>query len=264
MNGLKKEIAAINNGQWVILIILSMAVNVVILIGVVMLTSTTKLELLLAGSVIEYTRTPLPTFTSTPTNQPHATLIGTRVPTWTPTVTPTSADTATPTPRPTRRVIAASAAIAAIDLPSPTPTNSPTPAYDFVGTVRQMTPCENQGNHHIFAYVRDRDGHGIPNMRMRVSWPTGEAFLMTGDKMQDAGLADFAMFKGSYNIEVVGAGSSQLIGPISPDIPQNETCEQNGNTEANSLFHYSFEVIFTRMRPWFRTYANTSPQPSPT
>jgi hypothetical protein len=127
------------------------------------------------------------------------------------------------------------------------PTETPTPAYDYIGTMRQLTPCENAGNHHIFAYVRDRNGQSIPGIKMRVSWPNGEAFLVTGTKIQDAGLADFAMFKGSYYIEVVGA-SSQVIGPISPDIPLNELCAETGNGVANSLYHYSFEVIFTKAR----------------
>jgi hypothetical protein len=65
--------------------------------------------------------------------------------------------------------------------------------------------------------------------------------------MEDPGLTDFAMFKGSYFVEVMD-GFSQVMGPISPDIAQNEECAATGNGVANSLFHYSFEVVFTKVR----------------
>ncbi len=65
--------------------------------------------------------------------------------------------------------------------------------------------------------------------------------------MQDPGLADFAMFKGVYYVEMLG-GLSPLLGPISPDIPRSEMCAATGNGVANSLYHYSFEVIFTKAR----------------
>jgi hypothetical protein len=132
----------------------------------------------------------------------------------------------------------------------PVPTNTPTPAFDYRGTIRQLTPCENAGKHHIFAYARDQQGNGIPGVKMKVSWvggSGGEAILTTGTKMEDPGLTDFAMFKGTYFIEVLD-GSSEVIGPISPDIPHNEMCAETGNGVANSLFHYSFEVIFTKVR----------------
>jgi hypothetical protein len=116
--------------------------------------------------------------------------------------------------------------------------------------MRQLTPCENAGKHHIFAYVRDPAGNGIPGVKMRVFWEGGnggEAILTTGTKIEDPGLTDFAMFKGSYFVEVLD-GLSQVIGPISPDIPLDELCAETGNGVANSLYHYSFEVIFTKVR----------------
>lgn len=90
----------------------------------------------------------------------------------------------------------------------------------------------------------------MPDVNLKVSWPGGEgseAFMKTGTKAEDPGLADFAMFKGSYYVEVAD-GFSEVIGPISPDIPLNEVCVTSGNTQANSLYHYSFEVIFTKVR----------------
>ena len=115
---------------------------------------------------------------------------------------------------------------------------------------KKKDQCENAGKHHIFAYVRDAAGNSIPGVKIRIAWEGGnggEAIITTGTKMEDPGLADFAMFKGTYFAEVVD-GLSQKVGPISPDIPRNETCAETGNGVANSLFHYSFEVIFTKVR----------------
>jgi hypothetical protein len=245
MNNLQKELTAVTNQQWTILISLLTLVNLVILGGLVWLMVIQQVpggfRRVLAAPP---TRTPNPTFTVSAGFLAFATPTGTFVPTWTPTITPTPAPTETPTitPIPTRTLIRATAVL------PPTPT--PTPEYDYIGTVRQMTPCENEGKHHIFAYVRDPNGVGLPGVKMRVFWSGGnggEATLVTGTKIEDPGLADFAMFKGSYFIEVMD-GTSQVLGPISPDIGLNETCESSGNTEANSLYHYSFEVVFTKVR----------------
>lgn len=246
MNKFRADIAAITDQQWTILISLLTLVNMVVLGGLVWLLviqSTGRFPLVLAQAPA--TRTPFPTFTPTGTGIPGATAIGTIVPTWTPSITPTPTETPIPTEttRPTAAPFRATSTPVA-------PTETPTPMFDYVGTVRQLTACENAGKHHIFAHVRDTAGNGIPGIRMKVSWvggSGGEAILTTGTKMEDAGLADFAMFKGSYMIEVLD-GLSQVVGPISPDIPLNEECAETGNGVANSLFHYSFEVIFTKVR----------------
>lgn len=243
MSKLKKELSTITSQQWTVLITLLTLVNVVVLGGMVWLLaghSTGDFRRVLAQAPA--TRTPMPTFTPTGTNQPPATPLSTPVPTWSPTITPTPTETGTPTPAPTQTVIRATKA--------PVPTNTPTPAYDYVGTLRQLTACENQGKHHIFVYTRDQQGNSLPGLKLRVFWhggSGGEAIITTGTKIEDPGLADFAMFKGEYFIEVMD-GISQVIGPISPDIPHNELCKENGNGVANSLYHYSFEVIFTKVR----------------
>lgn len=240
MRRLKSEVAAISDQQWTVLISLLTLVNMVVLGGLVWLLviqSTGRFPIVLAQAPA--TRTPQPTFTPGFSNILLATPLNTRVPTWTPTITPTPTDTPTATPSPTKTPFRATRA--------PEPTATPTPEFDYIGTIRQLTPCENAGKHHIFAYVRDQNGNGIPGMKMKVHWDGGEAILTTGTKMEDPGLADFAMFKGVYHIEVLD-GLSQVIGPISPDIPQNELCPETGNGVANSLFHYSFEVIFTKVR----------------
>lgn len=243
---LKREVSAITDQQWTFLISILTLVNMVILGGLVWLLalqSSGRFPVVLAQGA--FTRTPMPTFTPTP-GFIIATPSNTRVPTWTPTMTPP----VTPTDEPTVIIEATSTPTPIRATAVPVPTDTPTPAYDYIGTVRQLTPCENAGKHHIFAYVRDQQGNGMPGMKLRVSWQGGnggEAVLNTGTKMEDPGLTDFAMFKGSYFIEVLD-GVSQVLGPISPDIPQNETCPESGNTVANSLYHYSFEVVFTKVR----------------
>ena len=188
------------------------------------------------------TRTPLPTFTSTPLPP---TPTNTRVPTWTPTptdtptVTPTPTDTPTNTPQPP----AVQGPVA-----TSTPIPTPTPNVDFVVSVRQLSACENEGKHHLFIYVKDINGQGIAGARVRVSWAGGEATMVTGDKTHiDPGFVDFAMFKGNYTVEVLDH-TTEIAGPITPDIPRNELCAETGNSVANSLFHYSYEVIFQKVR----------------
>lgn len=245
MKNFKTELSAITSQQWTVLISLLTLVNIVVLGGLVWLLtiqSPGSFQRVLAQAPA--TRTPFPTFTPTPTSLPPPTPVSTHVPTWTPTITPPSLPTETPTitPLPTQTPIRATRV--------PIPTNTPTPEFDYIGTVRQMTPCENEGKHHIFAYVRDREGNGIPGVKLRVFWvggSGGEAIITTGTKIEDPGLTDFAMFKGSYFIEVLD-GTSQVLGPISPDIPRSELCPETDNGVANSLFHYSFEVIFTKVR----------------
>ncbi len=244
MKNLSKDLSRITNEQWTVLISLLTLVNLVILGGLVWLMAIQQPS----GSfgrvfAAPATRTPEPTFTPDG-GLAFATPINTKVPTWTPSITPTPEPTRTPTVT----LIPTKTPIRATRVQPPTATS--TPEYDYIGTVRQLTPCENEGKHHIFAYVRDINGVGIPGIKMRVFWQGGnggEATLVTGTKMEDPGLTDFAMFKGSYFVEVLD-GISQVVGPVSPDIPQNETCDKSGNSEANSLYHYSFEVVFTKVR----------------
>jgi hypothetical protein len=123
---------------------------------------------------------------------------------------------------------------------------------DFrVKSVRQLTPCENRGKHHIFVKVEDANGVGIDGMPVKIQWAPGEdGSIITPTETKtdltgqlDPGHIDFAMFKGSYTVEVQG-GTSEVAGPVSPDFGQNESCGDDAT--ANSLFHISFEVIFQR------------------
>lgn len=247
--------------QWLMLISLLVVLNMTVMMGMVVLMAydvapeTMNLQqMVMAGA--PSTKTPLPTFTPPPpravaaTSTPLPTATSTLVATLTPSITPTPTETPTPTitpipptSTPTSPPIQARAWVVASATPQPTPT----PDVDFLASVRQLTACENAGKHHIFVYVLDQQGQGMPNMQVRVTWVGGEAILTTGDKGSNPGLVDFAMFKGTYRVELVNA-SSQVIDGITPDIPRDEMCDETGNPVGNSLFHYSYEVTFTKVR----------------
>ncbi len=260
MKYLGHELARLSLQQWLTLISLLVVLNMVVMGGIVwLIASDIAPEALSIKQVIlaqaPFTRTPQPTFTPIPSTAtaPTSTLppspTNTGVPTWTPSITPTPLPTftftPTPIPPPTRPFQRALAQVRILATPIPAPTS--TPNVDFWATVRQLTACENQGKHHIFVYVVDGQGNGLPNQQVKISWVGGEAVLTTGTKRDHPGLADFAMFKGNYFAEMLNA-SSNRVGPISPNIPRNETCAENNNPEANSLYHYSFVVMFKKMR----------------
>ncbi|MCS7259656.1 MAG: cyclic nucleotide-binding domain-containing protein [Anaerolineae bacterium] len=201
------------------------------------------------------TVTPTPTHTPTPTDTPTITPTptGTLLPTWTPTptITPTPTRTpsptpppATPTPRPRVR-----ATRAPTDTPTPLPT--PTPDVDYIITsVRQLTPCENEGKHHIFVHVIDQFGNGIDGVPIKICWGPSDkdcARPLTETKSRGKGWVEFAMFKGTYNVRVDGAKSMVASG-ITPDYQLDEMCPETGNPVANSRYHASFEVIFQKIR----------------
>jgi hypothetical protein len=61
----------------------------------------------------------------------------------------------------------------------------------------------------------------------------------------EAGRIDFAMFKGTYQVQIM-SGSSDIAEHITPDFATNRTCEEDGDTNAISLYHSSFEVTFQK------------------
>lgn len=199
------------------------------------------------------TATPTPTETSTPTETPTptSTVTETPLPTWTPTPTntPTPTETPTPvfTPTPTETPTRAFTRAPLPPTDTPTPEATPTPAVDFaLVSIRQLTPCENHGNHHIFIKVRDATGQGINGVPVKIQWAaTADGFVVakTETKENTPGRIDFAMFKGTYTVEIQGATSQKAEG-ITPDFGINEPCGEDGT--ANSLYHQSFEVIFQR------------------
>lgn len=204
------------------------------------------------------TATPTPSHTPTPTHTPTQTPTPTHTPiptnTPTPTLTPTPTETPTPifTPTPTDTPTRAFTSTPAPPTETPTVTPTPTPDVDFrVKSVRQLTPCENRGKHHIFIKVEDPTGQGIDGVPVKIEWapgPDGNVTVPTETKTNllgqpEPGHIDFAMFKGNYKVEVQG-GSSEFAGPVTPDYGTNEECGED--VQANSLYHISFEVIFQR------------------
>jgi len=193
-----------------------------------------------------HTPTHTPTVTPTPTETP--------IPTWTPTPTPTNTplpptatptnppDTPTPTPPPYTPTPRA-------PTDTPTPEATPTPDVDYIiAGVRQLTACENQGKHHIFAHLVDAAGNGLNDQRIKICWGPNEgdcAFPVTESKERGKGWVEFAMFKGVYSVQVDGA-KSQVASGITPDFQLDEICAENDNPVANSRFHASFEVLIQR------------------
>jgi hypothetical protein len=254
LDRLNAQLQDVSISDWKLLISLLIVANVAAMTSLGWLVLTRKnpesspLEARVLAQVPP-TRTPLPTFTSTPTSTSTPKPTNTLVPTWTPTPTGTPTITPTPTETPTQLPTSIPQPAAA---PRPTatftPAPTPTPNVDFQVNIRQLTACENEGKHHLFIYVKDIQGQGLPGVRVRVGWPGGEATMMTGEKTHiGPGFVDFAMFKGSYTVQVLDY-VSEIGGPITPDIPRSELCEETGNPVANSLFHYSYEVTFQKVR----------------
>jgi hypothetical protein len=187
------------------------------------------------------TRTLRPTFTSTPT--PTDTPTSTPTPTVTPTFTPIPTDTPIP-PTHTPKPVAPKPTQA-----PPTPTDVPVtvPDVDYqVVKVRRLSACENHGNHNIYINVIDKDGNGIPWVKVWVSWGPDGAELETGHKPESGdGYVDFPMFKGTHTVEIMNA-RSEIAQGITPDIPVGERCDETGEDFGNSLYHYSYEVEFQR------------------
>jgi hypothetical protein len=114
-----------------------------------------------------------------------------------------------------------------------------------VSSVRQLTACENMGKHHIFVQVVDTLGHGLPDIPVKIAWgpdPGDTSY----PKTDATGWVEFAMFHGVYSVQVA-TGASQVASGLTPDLPSEEVCEDNG-TIGNSPGHYSYEVVFTQVR----------------
>jgi hypothetical protein len=190
-----------------------------------------------------FTPTPTPTVTPTPTETP--------IPTWTPTPTATNTPlppTATPT-NPPATPTPPSTPTPRAPTNTPTPEPTPTPDADYIiASVRQLTPCENEGKHHIFVHAIDAAGSGLNGLPIKICWGPGEADCarpITETKDRGAGWVEFAMFKGVYTVQVE-SGKSQVASGITPDFQVDELCPETGNAVANSLYHASFEVTIQR------------------
>jgi hypothetical protein len=240
------DLSTLTTREWITIIVLLLILNCLVLGAFVWLIGWGDLEpdtSFITGLVLAEAPPPIPTRTPYPTFTPTPTHTSTPLPTYTPTPTPKATLAPTNTPKPTATRKPKPRPPTAI----PLPTDTPTPAVDFrVVSVRRLTACENHGMHHIFINVYDKDGKGIPGIRLRVSWLTDSVIAETGHKLDvHPGYVEFAMFKGSYTVEVLD-GTSEVAGPVSPDIPESEGCTETGNPIGNSLYHYSFEVIFQK------------------
>ncbi len=196
-----------------------------------------------------------PTFT--PTLIPSKTAPPTAIPKASPTLV-AIAPTNTPPPAPTQRSA------------PPTPTHapagpvvaevsSPTPNVDYkLTSVRRLTACENGGNHHLFVLVLDKDGNGISNTEVEFIWASGSVRDRTGKKLEilpalgvnaktNPGFVNFPMYKGSYRVKVLN-GSSEQTEWLTVDIPKDERCAATDNPIGNSLFHYSYLIVFQKTR----------------
>ncbi len=211
-------------------------------------------------AALPFVETTTPTLTPSPspsaTPSPSTTPVSTPLPTFThtPTLTPTPEDTPTPTLIPTDTLTPIpiltnihSRPRAPINTPAPEPT--PTPDVDYiVAKVRKLTPCENAGKHHIFIRVLSASGQGLNNVPVKIAWgPNSQDHVINHTEPKDRGdgFIEYAMFKGTYSVEVMGA-KSQVASGITADYQTDEACEATGDAVGNSLFHASFEVVLQR------------------
>ena len=130
---------------------------------------------------------------------------------------------------------------------------------DFrISLVRQLTACENGGNHHLYILVLDRQGYGMPNVPVEIVWASGRYVDTTGKKVESipslgidanttSGYLNFPMFHGSYKARVL-QGTSDQTDWLTVDIPHDELCVRIDNPVGNSLFHYSYLIVFRKAR----------------
>jgi hypothetical protein len=185
----------------------------------------------------------------------------------TPTATRAAAASATPTKRPptatpTRRPPTATPTpLPAGITPRATATNTPAPppprGIDYrIKLVRRLTACENGGNHHLFMLVLDAQGNGLASRQVEVVWPSGSTIVVTGQKVENiptlginaqttAGYVNFGMYHGSYRARVLD-GVSEQTDWLTVDIPVDEYCPATDNPQGNSLYHYSYLIVFQR------------------
>lgn len=137
-------------------------------------------------------------FIATPTTTPTST--HTPTPTSTSTITPTSTRAATSTRITTPAHVAT---------PTATRPAVPTPTFTVEAgrfRIAQSTAvCDSEVSGLLRVYVRDDAGHGMPGIRVQVSWPGGEDRFYTGFKPSlDPGYADFEMRPGEvYDVALV-------------------------------------------------------------
>ena len=107
---------------------------------------------------------------------------------------------------------------------------------------RRLSCQENAQNHNLFIDVTDANGNGLPGVVLRVSWDGGQTEVQTGNKLDvGPGRVEFAMYKGTYSLQVLG-GSSDVAAGLTVDLPDETVCDNHGNT----LYHYSYHIVLRR------------------
>lgn len=116
-------------------------------------------------------------------------------------------------------------------------------AQDYeLAWARRLTCQENNGNHHLFIDVTDAAGRGLPDVTVRVTWAGGQEDVVTGRKLDvGPGRVEFPMYKGTYAVQVLG-GTSDRATDLTVELPDETQCTNMGNT----LYHYSYHVVFRR------------------
>jgi hypothetical protein len=206
-------------------------------------------------AMLDYIATPTPTVTDTPTWTPTATSTATQTPTSTATPTPTDTPTSPPpTPTFTRRP------------PTAIPTASSTAGIDFKVIRDDIVPieengCHATGGHYIWITVLDINEQPLDGIVVKVT-NGGEVLLVTGED-KDPGEADFPMYIGGYQLEVVGDTderiyTSERTRTLSNDFPlvsdliasgvcsTKEECLERQAKNQLCRGHYSYRVVFQR------------------
>jgi hypothetical protein len=119
----------------------------------------------------------------------------------------------------------------------------------FTASIRQLTACENQGRHHLFITVVSSTGEELSDVPIKISWSAGFEEIITDSTVittDNSGKAEFTMFKVNYWAEVA-SGTGKTVGPVTTTIDSVEICEDTGEV-GNSLFHYSYEIVFTKVQ----------------
>jgi CRP-like cAMP-binding protein len=194
------------------------------------------------------TETPMPTATFTPT----ATPTETPIPTATFTPVPPTETPVPPTAVPVRAVARVAAAPAAVARAEAAPAAAPAPAQQYkLVESRRLTPCENRGLHNIFVKVVDAAGNPVDGVTI-VQTPVDQIGnvldkMVTGTK--GPGLAEFIMWKfGEYAVYATNDGANPAGGDVARGMNANfvdeAACADGGG--GNTLFHNSFNVVFTK------------------
>lgn len=116
-------------------------------------------------------------------------------------------------------------------------------------SVRQLTPCENEGRRLLRVQVQDTAGQGINDVPVKIQWqaePAEFTVVKTGPLNGQPGWLEFAMRENSSYTVQVWSGESQAASDLTARYGQAEPC--NGSP-GNDLNRISYEIIFQQAEP---------------